>query len=135
MSPATGGAVVVYEQRLPTCQFLGQFGRVRDRGRTADELRLRAVEGADAGQAPQHVGDVAAEDAAVRVQFVDDDVLEVLEETVPLVVVGEHAGMEHVRVGDHDVPGQPDGAPRGDRRVAVVGIGLDVDAERADEVV
>ena len=40
--------------------------------------------------------DVGAEDAAVGVELVDDNVLEAPEELFPLLVVGEHAGVEHV---------------------------------------
>ena len=84
---------------------------------------LAAVVGADPEQPAQHVGDVAAEDAAVRVQLVDDDDLELLEQLEPLRVVGQDRRVEHVRVRDHDLAGGPD--RRADRRgrVAVVGRG------------
>ena len=52
----------------------GQLARVRDRGGGEQELRLAAVERADAPQPPQHAGDVRAEDAAVGVRLVDHDV-------------------------------------------------------------
>ena len=47
--------------------------RIGDGRRRADELRIRSVVPADALQAAQHVGQVAAEHAAIRVQLVDDD--------------------------------------------------------------
>src|SRR6185437_15899135 len=59
--------VVLFEQPA------SQLERIADRRRRADELRVRAVKGADPLQAPDHVGDLAPEKAAVRVQLVDDD--------------------------------------------------------------
>ena len=81
----------------------GEFPRVRDGGGAADELRIRAVEFADAAQAAEHVGEVAAVDAAVVVQLVDDEVAEVLERLRPVRVVRQDAAVQHVRVGEHDV--------------------------------
>ena len=77
--------------------------------------------GADPEQPPQDVGDVAAEHAAIRVQLVDDDHLELLEQLEPLRVMGEDRRVEHVRVGDHDLAGGPDGRADRCRRVTVVG--------------
>ena len=44
-----------------------------------------------------------AEDSAVGVQLVDDDVFEILEIVGPFRVVGEDAGVQHVGVRDDDV--------------------------------
>ena len=44
----------------------------------------RAVEARDAAEAAKHVGDVRAEDAAVRVQLVDDHVAQLLERARPV---------------------------------------------------
>ena len=76
---------------------------------------------------------MAAEHAAVRVQLVDDDDLELLEELEPFRVVGEDRRMEHVRVRDHDLARGPH--RRADRggRVAVVGRGQDREAGRRRE--
>ncbi len=51
-----------------------------------------------------HVGDVRAEHAAVCVHLVDDHVFQVLEELRPLGVVGEDALVQHVGIGDDDIP-------------------------------
>jgi hypothetical protein len=121
-------AVAVDEADRPAGQHLGQLGRVPDRRRAAHDDRPTAVVGADAQQSTEHIRDVAAEHAAVRVQLVDDDELELLEQLEPLGVVGEDRRVEHVRVGHDDLPGRSDlGADRG-RRVAVVGRGDDVQA-------
>ena len=42
---------------------------------------------ADPAQAPQHVAEMAAEHAAVRVQLVDDDVPEIFEQLRPARMV------------------------------------------------
>ncbi len=114
-------AVVVDQRDRGLDHLLGHLGRVGDRRRAQDELRVGAVELGDPLQPPQDVGQVAAEDAAVVVELVDDDVLEVLEELDPLGVVGEDAGVEHVRVGQDDVAAGPDGLAGVLGRVAVVG--------------
>ncbi|MNS86437.1 hypothetical protein D3C72_1203430 [compost metagenome] len=82
--------------------------RVADGGRAQDELRLHPVERADALEPAQHVGDVAAEHAAIGVHFVDDDVAQVLEELRPLGVMRQDRLVQHVRVGNHDVAMQAD---------------------------
>ena len=60
---------------------------VGDRGRRADELGSRSVVPADPLEPAEHVGEMAAEDTAVRVELVDDDVAQILEEPDPLRVV------------------------------------------------
>ena len=84
-------------------------------------------------QAPDHVGHVAAEDAAVLVQLVDHHVAQVLEQLHPLGVVRQDAGVQHVRVGYDDVACRAHGPSRVGRRVAVVGERLDRAAETADQ--
>ena len=81
---------------------------------------MAAVVGADPEQPPQDVRDVAAEDAAVGVQLVDDDVAELLEELEPFRVVRQDRGVEHVRVRDHDLAGTPDRGADGGGRVTVI---------------
>jgi len=111
------------------------LARVGHGGRAADEDRVSAVEAAHPLQAPEHVGQVAAEHPAVDVQLVHHHVREVGEELLPLGVVRQDARVEHVRVGDHHVALPADGLPGVVRRVAVVGEGLDVGLELADEAV
>jgi len=94
---------------------------------------VRAVERADPPQPAEDVRDVAAEDAAIRVQLVEHDVLEVLEQLHPLGVVGEDPGVEHVRIRDDHVPGGTDRGPGLRRRVAVVGERLQLDLHLAGE--
>ena len=88
---------------------------------------MRSVEFADTPQAAQHVRDVAAEHSAVRVQLIEHDVLQVLEQLHPLGVVGQDPGVEHVGVGYDHVSGAADRGSHRGRRVAVVGVGRQVD--------
>jgi hypothetical protein len=85
--------------RQRRCELAG----VRDRRRCEQELRLGAIHVRQAPQAPQHVADMRAEDAAVHVRLVDDDVAEVVEHVPPAVVMWEDADVEHVRVREDQV--------------------------------
>ena len=67
--------------------------------------------GAQPEEPPDDVRDVAAEHAAVRVELVDDDDPELLEQLEPLGVVGEDRRVEHVRVRDDDLAGAADRRP------------------------
>ena len=98
----------------------GKLAGIGDGGGGHDELRRGAVVAADPLEAPEHVGEVAAEHAAVRVQLVDHDVAEVLEEVHPLGVVGQDPRVEHVRIGEDEVGPGAHRAPRVLRRVPVV---------------
>src|SRR5882672_1755669 len=90
---------------------------------------MRPVERADPAKATENVRDVRAEHAAVRMQLVQNDEPQVLEELHPLRVMGEDPGVEHVRVRDDDVTGAADGRAYGGWRVAVVGVGLEIDVD------
>ena len=115
--------------------LLGHLDRVGDRGRAEDELRRGAVEAGDPLQAAEDVGQVAAEDAAVVVELVDDDVFQVLEELDPLGVVGQDPGVEHVGIGQDDVAAGADGLAGVLGRVAVVGEDADLAREELDRLV
>ena len=79
-------AVALHQLERLAGQRLGQLARVGDRGRAADELRLRSVEFADPRQPPQQVRQVAAVHAAVIVQLIDHDVAQVFEIPRPACV-------------------------------------------------
>ena len=61
----------------------GVLARVADRGRGPEDPRVGPVEAGDAHEAPQDVRHVRPEDAAVRVDLVDDDVAQVLQRARP----------------------------------------------------
>ena len=77
---------------------------------------------ADALEPPQHIGEVAAEDAPIGVELVDDDVAEILEEVHPLGVMRQDSRVEHVGIGQHQVGACAHRAPRVLRRVAVISV-------------
>src|SRR3989441_9246660 len=72
-------------------------------------------------EAPEDVGEMAAEDAPVRVELVDDDIAKILEERRPFRMVREDPRVEHVGVRQHEIRPRADGTPRVLGRVAVVG--------------
>ena len=59
--------------------------------------------------------------------FVDNDILEVFKEFDPFGMVRQDPGVQHVRIGHHDVPRLTHGAPGSGRRIPVIGIRLDID--------
>ena len=125
--------VVIHQRDRAARQPFGQLFGIGDCRGAADDDRVAVVKGADAPEAAQHVREVAAEDAAVGVQLVDHDVAQVGEQFDPARVVWQHAGVQHVRVGDDDVAGLSNRLPGADRRVAVVGVGFEVDLQGADQ--
>ncbi len=82
---------------------------------------MRAVVSADTKQPPEDVGHVAAEQAAVCVQLVDDDDLQLFEQLEPFGVVGQDRGMEHVRVRHDHLARRSDRRADWVRRIPVVG--------------
>ena len=85
--------------RQPRCQL----ARIRNGRRRADELRIRAVKARDAAQSAQHVGQVAAEHAAIGVQLIQHDVAQILKQPLPARVMRQNSRVQHVRIGQHDV--------------------------------
>ena len=75
---------------------------------------------ADALEPPNDVREMAAEHATIRVQLVDDDEPEILEQLRPARMVREDPRVHHVGVAEHDVRLAANRAPRIRRRVAVV---------------
>ena len=133
---ARGGRPALVDQRHRALQqALRVLPGVRDRRGAADEDRIPAIEAADPDQAPEHVGQVGAEHAAVDVELINHDVLEVREELLPLRVVGKNSGVEHVGIRDHDVALSADRLPGVVGGVPVVGEGPDVGLHLADQAV
>ena len=115
-----GRAAVVNELEWLFGEPLRQFLGVRDRGRRANKDRVRAVMPADPAQPPQHVTKVTSEHAPIRMQLVDDDVSQILEQFGPARVVRQDPGVQHVGIAEDDVRPRANAAPRVLRRVAVV---------------
>jgi hypothetical protein len=134
MAFALRGAAPVDDPERATPEGLREPAGVADRGGAAHDARRRAVVSADAHEAPQDVGDVAAEDAPVRVRLVDDEVTELLEELEPLGVVRQDGRAEHVRVGDDHLAGLAHDRADGRRRIAVVDGRREVQPREARQV-
>jgi len=118
----------------PAGQRRRQLTRVPDGRRAAHDDRVAPVMRADPQQPSEDVRDVPAEHPAIRVQLVDDDDLELLEELEPFGVVGEDRGVEHVRVGHDHLSGRPDRGPDRGRGVPVIGGGHDRQASRSGQL-
>jgi len=103
-----GSPVAVDDGHWPAGKRLGQHLRIPDRRRAANDLRPAPVVVAQPQEPPEHVGDVTAEHAAVRVRLVDNYVAQLLEQLEPLRVMRQDPGMEHVRVGHDDLAGSSD---------------------------
>ena len=64
---------------------------------------------------------MASEDAAVSVQFVENDIPQIFKQASPLGVVGQDPGVQHIGVGNDDVALLADGLPGVSGRIAIVG--------------
>ncbi len=100
---ARGGVVGDLDHRKAGETAGGHRGLGGGRGGQQEDGR-GAVAGAEAAQTAQDLGDMGAEDPAVGVALVDDDVLQRLEEGGPAGVGREYAAVQHVGVGE-DVVG------------------------------
>ena len=67
-------------------------------------------------------------------QFIDDDVLQVFEKTRPFRMVRQYARVQHVRIGENDMPVLADGLPRIGRRIAVIGENAERVAQPAPQI-
>ena len=130
-----GRAVFLDHLEIGFRQARRQFARIGDRRRGANELRIRAVEARDAPQPPQHIGQVAAEHAAIGVQLVQHDIAQVFKQALPARVVRQDSRVQHVRVGEHDVPALANRLARVGGRVAIVGEDAEAIVEARGQVV
>ncbi len=119
-------------QDVQTSQPAGGGRRFGHRRRGEDERGIGAVEGADAAQPAEHVGDVGAEHAAVVVALVDDDVAQRPEERRPPAMDGQQGPVEHVRIGQDVLRVVAGPFPLVARTVAVVGAQAHVEAQRGE---
>ena len=83
-------------------ESLGEALRVGDGRRGEHELRRRAVDRAQPAQAPHDLRRVRAEDAAIDVRLVENDVAQMMEELGPAFVARQDADVQHVGVAEHD---------------------------------
>ena len=117
----TGGAAAVDELHRLFQQPLGQLLWIGNGGAGADKLGPAAVKSADALEATQHIGHVAAKDAAIGVQLVDDHVAQPAKKLGPAGVIRQDAAVQHVRIGEDQAGIFAQGGAMGGGRVAIVG--------------
>ncbi len=117
---AAGRAAAIDELEGLLGKAFGELLRVRDRRRRAQEHRIRAVVPADAAEPPEHVAEVAAEDAPIRVELVDDHVPEILEQLRPPGMMRQDARMDHVWIAEDEMRPRANRPARILRCVAVV---------------
>ena len=116
---ASGSVRADHGDRLAD-QRRSELAWIGGRRRRQDELRLCSVEPSRSPEPAEHVRHVRAEDAAVDVRFVDDDVTQVGEHVAPTVVIRQNAHVNHVRVRQDRVGPAADLSPVLDGSVAVV---------------
>src|SRR5262245_61756 len=76
---------------------------------------------ADPTEPPQNVAKMTSEHPAVGMQFVNDDVPQILEQLGPARMMRQDPRMQHVRIAEHQVRARANRSARILRRVAVVG--------------
>ncbi len=106
-------------------QAAGVVTRVAHGGGREDEGGRGAIPGTDPSESPQERREVRAEDAAVDVALVDDDVAQPPQERRPALVQREQRVVHEVGVGEHEVGVVADPAALLAGGVAVVGRGPD----------
>ena len=78
---------------------------------------------------------MAAEHATIGVQFVQHHVAQILKQTLPARVVRQDSGVQHVRVGQHDVAALANRLARVCRSIAVVGEDAEAIVETRGQIV
>src|SRR5713226_1007478 len=116
-----GRAVRIEDFDLGFEKACSKVAGVGDGCGAADELRIAAVKTGDAAKPAEDITQMAAEDAAIGVQFIEDNVAQVFEQPGPAGVVREDAGVQHVRIGQDDVAFFANGFTGVGGGVAVIG--------------
>ena len=73
-------------------------------------------------ESSQDVREMASKDPSIRVQFVDDDELQILQQLGPLGVVRQDPGVQHVGIAENDMRATPNRTARILRRIPIVGM-------------
>ncbi len=94
---------------------------VGDGGTGENKARLAAIKRANPLQSAQHVGNLAAKDAAIGVHFIDHDIAQPAEKVSPLHVIGQDASVQHVGVAEDDAGAFANARPVAGWGVTIVG--------------
>ena len=81
------------------------------------------------------LAEMAAEHAAIGVQFVQHDVAQIFKQALPARVVRQDAGVQHVRIREHDVAALANRFSRVGGRIAVIGEDAETVVEPLGEIV
>ena len=84
-------AIHIHQRKRLGADLLGQLLRIRNRRRTADVLWLRSIKLTQPAQAAKDIRQMTAINAAIVMQLVHDNVLQVLEQLCPLRMVRQYA--------------------------------------------
>ncbi len=106
-------------------QSFSVFFGVGHRGGAANKLRIAAIKAANALQAAQNIGDMAAKDASIDMHLIYHNKSQFAPEGTPGGVLGHNTGVEHIRVGDQDVGFLSNLATLGAGCIAVIGLDTD----------
>ena len=96
---------------------------------------MTAVEIAQAQQPPQHVRQIRPKHAAIGMNFINHDIPQVLKQLDPLRMVRQNPAVQHIRVRHDDMPRLPNRLSRRAGRIAVIGIRLDINAHRLNQLI
>jgi hypothetical protein len=77
---------------------------------------------------------MSPEDSPIGMEFINHHKFQILEKVHPLRVVGKDSCMEHVRVGDHNIPAGPDGLTGILRSISIIGERSDRFFDSLDEI-
>src|SRR6266481_4463104 len=130
-----GRAVRIEDFDLRFEKACSEVAGIGDGRGAADELGIAAVETCNPAKAAENVTQMAAEDAAVSVQFVENDVAEIFKKARPASVMREDAGVQHVRIGQDNVALFANGSAGVGGRIAVVSVNPEAIVETLVEVV
>jgi len=130
-----GRAVLIEDLNIRLGEAGGELAGIGDGGGATNKLRVGAVEAGDAAQAAKNVGEMTAQNAAVGVQLIENDVTEIFEEADPFRVVRENAGVDHVGIREDDVAAFANGFAGVAGRVAIVGEDAEGIVEARSEIV
>ena len=124
---AARGTVFVDQGERAPGEILRQLLGIGDRGARTDETGPAPVVTADALQAPHHIGDIRAENAAVDMDLIANDVSQIRKEPGPAGVIGQNPRVQHVGIGEDESRLIPQLTSLSGRGVAIVGPGAELE--------
>ena len=103
MPPRPGRTALRQNLHLQISELADEVLGRGDGGRRHQKLGRGAVMRTNAPQTPEYLGHMAAQNAPIGVDFVDDHEAQAAEKLGPGVVIRQKPQVQHVRVADEDV--------------------------------